>query len=112
MKNRFHVLSLTAKEAVKRWGDQYGARSFKLADGRDAGEITRQLRALKRPTKTAVDQIIGDNDWTDIWCCVCHEYKPKVVSFGYDETAEVCEPCLRLALAALTRPACKNGEKS
>jgi hypothetical protein len=100
-KLHFSVHCETAKGAIDRWHKQYGFGVYKLADGRDAGKISKQLRDLKRPTKKQVDKIIGDNGWTNIWCSGCYEYKPKVVTFGDDYSVEVCESCLRLALARL-----------
>lgn len=101
--HNFHILIGSAKKTAKRWRAQYGACRQKLADGTDTADILRKLEALERPTKQAVDEIIGNNGWTDIRCVCCHEYKPKVASFGSDETSEVCEPCLRRALIELTQ---------
>jgi hypothetical protein len=100
-KLHFSVHSETAKGAIKRWQDQYGFGKYILADGRDAGKISKQLRDLKRPTKTQVEKIIGDNGWTDIWCTSCNEYKPKVACFGHDYPVEICGDCLRAALDAV-----------
>lgn len=97
---RITVAKRTAKEAIKMWHSQYGFASRLLADGSNSGEISKKLRALKRPTKSQVEKIIGPHGgWTTIWCDSCHEYFPEAVSFDNgDNSVEICERCLRLAL--------------
>lgn len=99
--HNFHIIVGSAKRAVKQWRAQYGAQIGIVRVPR--AEILRKLEALENPTKRAVNKVVGYNGWTDIWCDCCGEYKPKVASFGAGVTVEVCEPCLRLALAKLEK---------
>lgn len=102
-RTHFAIIVGSAKDAIRRWRNQYGLKNFDLACGENAADITRKLNALKRPTIRQVDKIIGSNGWTNIFCTSCHEYKPKVASFGEDYSAEVCEDCLSRALRELRR---------
>ncbi len=92
VKRNLRVVSYSAKDAIEMWCEQYGPRTT----------ISKKLRALKRPTKSQVQEIIDvDGGWTTVWCVCCHEYHPRCVSFGGDYSDEVCEECLRAALDAL-----------
>lgn len=114
IERRFSIISHSAKDAIEMWHQQYGFASRLLADGSNSGEISKKLRALKRPTKKQVEAIIGPHGgWTTIWCQSCHEYHPKVASFGNDDhSIEVCEGCLRAGLNALVGCSLAQGERS
>jgi hypothetical protein len=102
MKRQFEITRGGAKHAIAAYCRQYSLKPFKLADGRDAADIRRKLEALKRPTRKAVEKIIGDNGWTDVWCSSCSEYKSPVVSFG-ESGNDVCVDCLKAALRELAQ---------
>jgi len=100
----FEIIRPTAKSAIKMWHHQYGFASQLLADGSNSGEISKQLRALKRPTKKQVEKIIGAlyGGWTTVFCSICHEYAPEAASFDNgDSSIEVCKTCLQRALKRL-----------
>lgn len=103
MKRRFSIVRPTAKDAIAMWHRQYGFASRLLADGSNSGEISKKLRALKRPTKDQVNALVGGGDgWTSVWCTSCGEYAPEAVSFeSGDYSSEICLGCLEAALKKL-----------
>jgi len=78
----------------------------------DCGEIYAKLAALDPETAVAADvaKIIGNNSWAGPDNChECGETVPRTVQVGqepdYDShTAQLCEDCLRHALALLRAP--------
>jgi len=100
-------------EVAARWREQYYSSRYgwgQTITG-DTGAIHRQLLALPASATSAdVAEIIGNDSWAGpSRCHECNELTPRTVqvgqSPGYEShTAELCEGCIRKALALFERP--------
>lgn len=90
---------LLAARAAERWQQQYAQRiklGIPLADGTSAGDVLKRLLALgTNPTPAAVNEVIGNDSWTDLECNECDRKQQSVVMFG---DIAVCESCIADAL--------------
>lgn len=104
--------TLKAQWAAEAWRRQYektesweeGPRVFGL-DPAPRKEKYAALKALgPHPDPDAVDEIIGNNSWTFIYCDECkRDVEEAVLIGGSDEYGEdrICGDCLRAGLRAL-----------
>jgi hypothetical protein len=101
------------KGIAARWKAQYIDRlgsDWTFANGRKAVDIYQQLLALHDDTATSKDiaAIIGNNAWAGPSDChECGRSVERTVEIGQppdceSHTAQVCEECLRKALALIT----------
>lgn len=98
---------------VERWKRAYPVNLL-IRDGRLTNNILEELQASDL-SKEAIDRIIGNTTWTEVYCSECDESVERIVNFL--GSMDVCESCLRKALklleedagvkkAPVTRPAC------
>ena len=86
------------RDVVQRWDRQYPPTS-----AAHHLEVGNRLRALKRPTKRAVERIIGNDTWTQAGRCnECDTPFSTLVQVGqepdYDSsTAVLCRACVKQA---------------
>lgn len=96
---------------AEHWKSQY-RRDGQWMTGMygDAGEVYEKLVALDPETATGKDvaKIIGNNSWAGpADCHECGEAVARTVEIGQEpdyesHTAQLCEGCLRKALALIT----------
>lgn len=80
----------------QRWRAQYGDRK---------ADITAKLDALDVNTCSGDDikRAIGNDSWHRMWCSCCSNYVDTGIQFDAgDGTADICESCLKGALAVLS----------
>ena len=89
--------------APQRWADAYRGYETRWRGGTDKQETTKALAALP-PGFTAeqVNQIIGNNSWTENKCDECDMDAPVLVRIGdapdYDARwMDLCPNCIRRA---------------
>lgn len=92
-----------ASKAANHWKRVYFRKGV-WEYGTDKEDIYHKLAALGHsPTPEDVDDVIGNNSWTAVFCHECGKSVDEVVQVGqepdYDScTANICKPCLIFAM--------------
>jgi hypothetical protein len=105
---------LTAKTRVqdvaKRWHETYaGDKGNPWPWGYDKRTIYGKLKKVVwvgPSTVGVVEEIIGNDSWTTIWCNNCFKAVARAVEFGAvtdeeNSTAVVCEKCIEKSVKLL-----------
>lgn len=95
-----------ASKVSEGWKNQYfnlekGEWNIELKD--DCEKIYKKLVKLgENPEPEDVDKVIGNNDWTVVFCMECGSVSEKVVVFGKGKhPVTVCFTCLKKVLFKL-----------
>jgi hypothetical protein len=100
---QLHTTRSQIRGVAKAWREQYGT---------DKADIAKRLDALG-PDASAkeVENIIGNNTWTELNCDECGRDMSAVVRIGdpsdddYERRdVDLCEECLRKALDLISPP--------
>lgn len=87
-------------EAVKCWDYCY-KNGTKDSYGRIEAE---KIHNLSNPTATEINEIIGNNSWTELICNECNEDVDNIMELGEEldedtRTVWICKDCLMQALS-------------
>lgn len=100
---KMYIMTPPRPENVKaRW---WSIHKFRLneqtPDGRTYNDIYERLKGLPdNPSREEIEEIIGNDTWTRIYCDTCKNERTALTEIG-DEN--VCSTCLRHAAEKVER---------